>query len=104
MAFNRRNFVQRIGLAATALGFSSKIMHKLSSDSEFILESMGDQLFNMSGYKAPKIEKVRVGFIGLGMRGPGAVMRLSQIKNVEIVALCDKYPDRVEKMQNELIK
>ena len=28
------------------------------------------QRFNMSGYAAPKIEKVRIGIIGLGNRGP----------------------------------
>jgi hypothetical protein len=31
------------------------------------------------------------------MRGPGAVERLSFIEGCEIVALCDKHPDRVER-------
>ena len=52
----------------------------------------------------PKIETVRVGFIGLGMRGPGAVMRFTHIPGVEIVALCDLHPDRVEKTQAILEK
>ena len=30
------------------------------------------------GLTAPKIETVRVGFIGLGMRGPGAVNRFTK--------------------------
>ena len=51
------------------------------------------------GLTAPKIETVRVGFIGLGMRGPGAVSRFTHIPGVEIVALCDLYPERVEKSQ-----
>ncbi len=50
----------------------------------------------------PKIETVRVGFIGLGMRGPGAVRRFTHIPGVEIVALCDLHPDRVEKSQKIL--
>lgn len=32
---------------------------------------------------------VRVAFIGLGMRGPGAVNRMTHIPGVEVVALCD---------------
>ena len=35
---------------------------------------------------------VRVGFIGLGMRGPGAVERFTYLDGVEIKALCDLYP------------
>lgn len=58
--------------------------------------------FNMSGYAAPKIDKVRVAVIGLGMRGPGAVDRLSYIEGAEIVALCDKHADRVAKAQTIL--
>jgi predicted dehydrogenase len=60
------------------------------------------QQFNMCGYAAPKLDKVRVGFIGLGMRGPGAVQRFSHIEGVEIVALCDKHEDRVLKTQEIL--
>ena len=48
---------------------------------------------------APKIDTVRVGFIGLGMRGPGAVSRWTHIPGTKIVALCDLSPERVEKSQ-----
>lgn len=41
------------------------------------------------GLTAPKMDKVRVAFVGLGMRGPGAVNRFAHIPGVEIVALCD---------------
>ena len=53
---------------------------------------------------APKIDTVRVGFIGLGMRGPGAVERWTHIPNTKIVALCDLLPERVEKSQEILKK
>ena len=56
------------------------------------------------GLTTPKIETVRVGFIGLGMRGPSAVSRFTHIPGVEIVALCDLYPERVEKSQAILEK
>ena len=45
---------------------------------------------------------VRVGFIGLGMRGPGAVERFTHLDGVEIKALCDLHPERVEKAQKLL--
>lgn len=56
----------------------------------------------MSGFAAPKLDIVRIGFVGLGMRGPGAVKRMTHIDGVEIVALCDVYDDRVEKCQKIL--
>lgn len=52
------------------------------------------------GLVAPKMESVRVGVIGLGMRNP--VKRLAQVPGVEIVALCDLEADRVEKTQKAL--
>ncbi|MFA7155336.1 MAG: glycosyl hydrolase, partial [Proteiniphilum sp.] len=56
------------------------------------------------GLTAPKIDTVRVGFIGLGMRGPGAVKRFTHIPGTRIVALCDLYAEKVEKTQAILEK
>lgn len=53
---------------------------------------------------APKLDVVRVGFVGLGMRGPGAVERWCNIPGVQIVALCDYEQKRAEKCQNILRK
>ena len=54
------------------------------------------------GLTAPKMEVVRVGFVGLGMRGPWAVMRFAHIPGVEIVALCDYEESRAEACQKYL--
>ncbi|MDY3978814.1 MAG: Gfo/Idh/MocA family oxidoreductase [Tidjanibacter sp.] len=54
------------------------------------------------GLTAAPMDTVRVGFIGLGMRGPGAVKRFTFLDGVKIVALCDLYPERVEKSQQIL--
>lgn len=54
------------------------------------------------GLTTPALETVRIGFIGLGMRGPGAVERMSEIEGTEIVALCDIRPEKVEAMQKFL--
>lgn len=48
------------------------------------------------------IPTVRVAFIGLGMRGPGAVSRMTHIDGVEIVALCDVEKQNVEKVNKQL--
>ncbi len=50
----------------------------------------------------PKIQTVRVAFVGLGMRGPGAVERWTHIPGVEIVALCDYEEARAEAQQKNL--
>lgn len=52
--------------------------------------------------KCDPIPVVRVGFIGLGMRGPGAVERFTHMDGVEIKALCDLRPERVEVCQKIL--
>ena len=59
---------------------------------------------SMIGFAVEPIEKVRVGFIGLGDRGDGAVNRFTYIDGAEIVALCDIEEDRVNDMQELLAK
>lgn len=56
------------------------------------------------GLTAPKLETVRVAFVGLGMRGPGAVNRFTHIPGTEIVALCDYDSIRAEASQEYLRK
>lgn len=56
------------------------------------------------GLKLPKIKKVRIGLVGLGMRGPGAVENFCVIPGVEVVALCDYVPERAEACQQYLRK
>ena len=56
------------------------------------------------GLTVLKMKTVRVAFVGLGMRGPGAVARFTHIPGVEIVALCDYEEARAEKCQGYLKK
>ncbi len=44
---------------------------------------------NVLGLRTEPIKNVRIAVIGLGMRGVGAVNRMSHIPGTEIVALCD---------------
>jgi hypothetical protein len=75
------------------------------SNLSVILESVKKshpQKFNMSGYAAPALSTVRVGVIGLGDRGSGAVERLSFIEGVEIKALADLRKVAVDGSQKYL--
>ncbi len=57
---------------------------------------------SMLGFAAEPIPVVRVGFIGLGMRGPGAVNRFTHLEGVEIKGLCDLEQSNVDKCQKTL--
>ena len=57
---------------------------------------------NVIGLTVPAMDTVRIGFVGLGARGPYAVDRYTYIPGVKIVALCDVVPDNVEKVQKAL--
>ncbi len=52
--------------------------------------------------RCPPLEKVRIGFIGLGMRGPSAVVRMAHIEGVEIGAICDVEEQKVKNVQKRL--
>ena len=64
-------------------------------------ERPSDQI-SMIGFAADPIDTVRVGFIGLGMRGPSAIDRFTYIDGVEITAICDLYPEKLEPVQRLL--
>ena len=57
---------------------------------------------NVIALTVPAMDTVRIGIVGIGMRGSGAVSRLSYVPGAKIVALCDVEPDRVEKGQKIL--
>jgi predicted dehydrogenase len=111
MKSNRRSFFKVAGIATAGI-FSGSLPSFGSNEPGIPTSPIGSipedaygmhtQNFNMSGFAAPKIETVRIGIIGLGMRGPGAVERMSNIEGVEIRALCDIRPDRVAKAQEIL--
>ena len=47
--------------------------------------------------KEIKMQKIRVGFIGLGERGSNIIKTTMAIDNAELVAVCDGFSERVEK-------
>lgn len=55
------------------------------------------------GLALPKKKVVRIGLVGLGMRGLGAVENFSLIPGVQVVALCD-YEEKRAVKQNERLR
>ena len=111
MKTDRRNFIKIAGVAGTGLVANGMVSGKGKdkipdpfAHTKEASEQEHKQLFNMCGYSAPKLEKVRVGFIGLGNRGPVNVDAIAYVEGVEIKALCDKRMVRVENAQNILSK
>uniref|UniRef100_UPI0032165A2F Gfo/Idh/MocA family protein n=1 Tax=uncultured Draconibacterium sp. TaxID=1573823 RepID=UPI0032165A2F len=103
MKENRRNFIKLSGLAGISLlGRNVFASNHTVATPHLPATKKYKQQFNMCGYAAPKIENVRIGFIGLGNRGPGAVERMSHIEGVEIKALCDIRSERVELVREKL--
>ncbi|MDP2058770.1 MAG: acetylgalactosaminidase, partial [Flavobacteriaceae bacterium] len=90
MKLNRKNFLKVVGLAAAGM-----VVKTGSAANNISLSKNHVQKFNMHGYGAPKLDKVRVGFIGVGSRGSGTLVRLSSIEGVEVKALCDIVPERI---------
>ncbi|MFH2052824.1 MAG: Gfo/Idh/MocA family oxidoreductase [bacterium] len=93
---SRRTFVKSVALTAGALGYFG-----LTGRSPVALAA-GPR--NMCGFAAPPLDRVRVGVVGLGMRGPGAVERMAKMQDVDIVALCDIRPQGVAESQEILAR
>ena len=90
---SRRDFVRGMAVTAGALGAWSLVGCRGNPPTP---------RQNMCGFAAPPIERVRVGVVGLGMRGPGAVERLAKMSDVEVTALCDIRPAGVKRSQEIL--
>ena len=97
MKNKRRDFLKISGLAGAGMILGTGPTVKANS-----LQQTHQQKFNMHGYAAPKLETVRIGFIGVGSRGSGTVKRLARIEGVDIKAICDIVPQRVDASINSI--
>jgi predicted dehydrogenase len=99
MKNKRRDFLKLTGLAGLTLAGGS-MLQGFTAEKGKLTRSVPDpkshnQKFNMSGYGAPKIDIVRLGFIGLGNRGPDHLAHLSILDGIDIKALCDIRPEKL---------
>lgn len=92
----KRDFIKLVGAGVAG---SSLPVSVVAQESHV---AISPQTFNMCGYGAPKIDTVRIGYIGLGNRGLGALDRIVYIDNVEIKALCDIRTERTDLAKKKL--
>ncbi|MCW3111604.1 MAG: gfo/Idh/MocA family oxidoreductase, partial [Segetibacter sp.] len=106
MKSNRRNFLKLSGMTGVGLA-GAQITSAFGAETTILPEGFDrkpGKHFNMSGFAAPKLETVRIGFIGLGNRGPAAVIRMSKIDGVDIKGLCDLRSNKADAAKKLLEK
>ena len=91
---NRREFIRVFASGAAALGFSLKGLSNPQGWHPYSPGMLPGQKSVMDLACEP-MEKVRIGYIGLGMRGMDAVSRILNVEGVEVRAVCDIIPERV---------
>ena len=98
----RRDFLKIAGLASA--GLLGDVFNPVAASPEVhhFPERVATDRFNMSGFAAPKLDTVRIGFVGLGNRGPAAVERMGFIEGAEIKALCDIRPEKANAVKKKL--
>jgi predicted dehydrogenase len=95
---SRRGFLKKAALGTTAIGLGIKGLSARSGAlTEILTLPRPAGQGSVMGLACEPLQKVRIGVIGLGMRGSEAVERLLYVEGVEITAVCDTIPDRVEK-------
>ena len=90
--YNRRTFIKTTTMSAAALTAAST----LASCSDNNIEPISKGKY-MGGFSAPKLDSVRIAFIGVGARGSGHLRSLASLEGVEIVAISDLYEDSCKK-------
>ena len=112
MNTTRKSFIKLAGLSGIALAGSAGLQAcspalraRGKSKTDELLTSSGSsgkQQFNMSGYGAPKLERVRIGYVGLGNRGPVHAVNMSKLEGVEVIGLCDLRNEKAEAVKKRL--
>ncbi|CAN5387443.1 Gfo/Idh/MocA family oxidoreductase [soil metagenome] len=76
-------------LAAGATGLAMSGLPALAADQGGPKRAKGQK--SVAGLATPKLERVRVGFIGVGARGSGHVTQMMLLDGVEIIAIADNH-------------
>ncbi len=93
---NRREFIRIAAAGAAALGLGvNRINGRPAQESALTFPERNTEQESVMGLACEPLQQVKIGVIGLGMRGMEAVSRLLYIEDVRITAVCDILPDRV---------
>lgn len=99
---NRRDFIKLAGIAGLGLSGAGIIPSYANDEKGTTIAETRTQKFNMSGFSAPKLDTVRIGFIGTGNRGSAAVLRMNKIGGVVIKAIADLRPDKANAAKSSI--
>jgi len=97
---NRRKFLKKTSLSGAALAAGSLLgncSNNSNSERKKTSKYMGD-------FTAPKLEKVRVAFIGVGARGTGHAKQIASINETEVVAISDLYEDLAQRSKKNCVE
>jgi len=96
--FNRRDFLK----LGTLTGVGATLGAMALTDCATTAHKLGpapDQPF-----RVPPIDPVRIGFVGVGGMGSAHVRNFLKIEGVEIKAVCDIVPEKVERIQQWVVE
>lgn len=92
---DRRSFLKTVGVTAAGLASSGLSLQAAAKNVSQANLGMPKKSQNKSvmGLTVPRMETVRVGFIGVGQRGYGHVKHFCHLDGVDIVAICDTHQE-----------
>ncbi len=86
---SRRGFLRTLGALGAGVAAFPSIASSAVPPRPSGARYMGD-------FAAPKLDKVRFAFIGVGSRGSGHCKQVGVIEGTEIVGICDLYEDKAK--------
>ncbi len=105
---NRRNFIKRAAAGTAAFGLAS-VTNIFGETSNTDYQGISPEKTrpaskgkSVMGLRCEPMETVRIGLIGLGMRGSEAVRRLIQVEGIELKAIADVVPKAVSEANKQI--
>jgi hypothetical protein len=95
MSTSRRDFLKITGAAAVAGAVAARAAEDASADAQAEYSAQ---------FAAPKIEMVRIGFVGVGLQGGGHVQNFLKIPGCRITAVCDIREERTTWATDQIVK
>lgn len=96
--FNRREIIKAAGAAGASLALGSIAAAGAPTQTP---KPKGK---NVAGLVTPKMDRVRVGFIGVGARGSGHVATMLTLDGTEITAICDTHKPSLDAAVAQCVK
>jgi len=93
----RRDFIKTIGGLTAGLAALPSFAQEQNE-----VSARPSRATYMGDFAAPKLDKVKCAFIGVGARGSGHVAQIASIEGTEVVGICDLNADRAKRSEGEI--